>query len=321
MFAAPARRRTRFAVTVGTVAAAVGIGVSFVALSAWRLGDPTPQRQEATRLPTSPGSYIGLYRDGVPASYAEVASFTAATGVSPGVVVYYSGWMEPFQASFAETVVQHHAVPLVQIDPTKVSLRSIATGRYDNYLSAYADAVKAFRRPVILSFGHEMNGDWYSWGYTHTSPAVFVSAWRHIVSLFRGSGADNVTWLWAVNVIHAEHGVASPGPWWPGASYVTWVGIDGYYHNSSTLFAPLFGPTVATIRALTRDPILIAETAVAPAAGQPAKIANLFAGIRLYGLLGFVWFDVAHTEDWRLTSPAAVAAFRLGAESYHEAGL
>ena len=45
------------------------------------------------------------------------------------------------------------------------------------------------------------------------------------------------------------------------------------------------------MRALTLDPILITETAAAPAAGQPAKIADLFAGVRAYGLLGFVWFD------------------------------
>ena len=29
--------------------------------------------------------------------------------------------------------------------------------------------------------------------------ATFVAAWRHIVTLFRAEGADNVTWLWTVN--------------------------------------------------------------------------------------------------------------------------
>jgi hypothetical protein len=97
---------------------------------------------------------------------------------------------------------------------------------------------------------------------------------------------------------------------------VSWVGIDAYYDYSSSTFASLFGPTIAAVRQLTGDPILIAETAVAPAAGQPAKIADLFAGVRLYGLLGFVWFDSANVENWRLSSPAAVAAFRHSAETY-----
>ena len=66
------------------------------------------------------------------------------------------------------TVANNGAVPLVQLDPTNVSIAAIASGQYDSYLSAYAKAVRAYRRPVILSFGHEMNGYWYSWGYLHT---------------------------------------------------------------------------------------------------------------------------------------------------------
>jgi mannan endo-1,4-beta-mannosidase len=267
-------------------------------------------------LPTSPGSYIGLYPKGVPGSYAGVTAFTAATGVIPNVVPYYSGWLEPFQAAFAASAARHGAVPLVQMDPTGISLAAIASGQYDGYLKVYAEDVGAYGHPVILSFGHEMNGGWYSWGYRHTRAAVFVGAWRHIVGLFRALGVRNVTWLWTVNIVHPAHGVPSPSRWWPGRSYVTWVGIDGYYYNSSYTFDPLFGPTIAAVRELTKDPILIAETAVAATAGQSAKIANLFAGIRLYGLLGFVWFDSVHIEDWRISSSAAVAAFRLSVKTY-----
>jgi hypothetical protein len=103
---------------------------------------------------------------------------------------------------------------------------------------------------------------------------------------------------------------------------VNWVGIDGYYLKPSWKFAPLFGPTIGAVRTLTSDPILIAETGAVPAAGQPAKIADLFAGIRLYGLLGFVWFDSANSinQDFSISSPGAVAAFRKGAETYHRPG-
>ena len=99
---------------------------------------------------------------------------------------------------------------------------------------------------------------------------------------------------------------------------MNWVGIDGYYLKPSWKFAPLFGPTIAAVRKLTLDPILVAETGAVPAAGQPAKIADLFAGIHQYGLLGFVWFDATNSTGQRfsLSSPAAVAAFRKGASSY-----
>jgi mannan endo-1,4-beta-mannosidase len=280
--------------------------------------DPAAPPSAAAR-PT-PGSYLGVYAPGAPGSYAGVSAFTATTGVKPGVVVYYSGWLEPFQASFAEMAARHHAAPLVQIDPTGISLTAIASGRYDTYLRSYASAVKAFGGRVIIGFGHEMNGNWYSWANQHTSPAAFVAAWRHIVTVFRADGAWNVTWLWTVNVIQPSQHIPSPAPWWPGSSYVTWVGIDGYYLDPSWTFASLFGPTIKAVRTLTLDPILISEVGAAPVAGKPAKIANLFAGVRAYGLLGFVWFDASTHRDYRITSPAAFAAFRRGAQAYQRAG-
>jgi mannan endo-1,4-beta-mannosidase len=268
-------------------------------------------------LPATVGSVIGLYTHESPASYAQVATFTAATRVKPNIVVYYSGWLEPFQAGFAATVDHEGAVPLVQMNPTDASVAAITSGDYDTYLETYAEAVRAYKHPVILSFGHEMNGTWYTWGYKHTSPAVFVAAWRHIVNVFRAEKVRNVTWLWTINAIHKQNGVPAPGPWWPGSSYVNWIGIDGYYTSPSSVFASVFGPTIVYVRTLTHDPILITETSATPAADQPAKIANLFTGIRLYGLLGFVWFDSVDKVDWRLSTPAALAAFRREAATYY----
>ncbi|MGD0605314.1 MAG: glycosyl hydrolase [Streptosporangiaceae bacterium] len=268
-------------------------------------------------LATTPVSYIGLYPHGAPASYAQVGAFTAATGVKPDVVVYYSGWLEPFQVAFATTVTNEGAIPLVQMNPTHTSVAAIAAGQYDSYLRTYANALRAYGHPVILSFGHEMNGYWYTWGYTHTSPATFVAAWRHIVTIVRASGAQNVTWLWTINTIQTNTQVPAPGPWWPGNAYVDWVGIDGYFTNSSSVFASVFGPTIVNVRSLTHKPILISETSATPASSQPAKIADLFAGVRLYDLLGFIWFDSIDKVDWRLITPAALAAFRHGAEMYY----
>ena len=32
--------------------------------------------------------------------------------------------------------------------------------------------------------------------------------------------------------------------WWPGSSYVNWVGIDGYYYSPSDTFTKVFGGTI-----------------------------------------------------------------------------
>jgi mannan endo-1,4-beta-mannosidase len=260
--------------------------------------------------------YIGVYDRSSSSSSAGLTAFTTATGIRPNVLTYYSSWLEPFQTDFAVNAAEHEAIPLVQINPFGVSLAKIASGQYDDYLSTYAKAVRAYRHSVIVSFGHEMNGSWYPWGNTHTSPIDFVAAWRHIVVLFRQAGAHNVIWLWTANIIETG-GIPSPAVWWPGNSYVTWVGLDGYYYEPSWTFSSLFGPTITAIRELTHDPILIAETGAVAGARQPSKIADLFAGIRLYGLLGFVWFNAVVEKDWRISGPAAFATFRQNAKAYY----
>jgi mannan endo-1,4-beta-mannosidase len=320
-----ARRRQRGRRRIFTSAAAILAAAAIAAgLILYNRSADTPIGPLPVHLPTATASYIGLFEKDIPNSYSGVTAFTKATGARPDVVMYYSGWYVPFPTEFAMTAANAGAVPLVQMDPDTVTVAAIASGQYDGYLSAYAEAVRAYRHPVILSFGHEMNGDWSSWGYRHTSPAVFVAAWRHIVNLFRALGANNVTWMWTVNIINdTQNGrIPRPAPWWPGNSYVNWVGIDGYYLKPSWQFAPLFGPTISAVRDLTLDPILIAETGAVPAAGQPAKIANLFAGIRQYGLLGFVWFDDTNSVGvpFGIDSPAAFAAFRKGAGTYHRPG-
>jgi mannan endo-1,4-beta-mannosidase len=313
----PRRRRPgRIVKAGGAIVAAIAIAAGVILYN--KSADSA--RPLPVNLPPDTGSYLGVFARGAPASYGGVTAFASATGAQPDIVMYYSGWYVPFPGKFAAAAANNGAVPLVQMDPDAISLAAIASGQYDGYLSAYAEAVRAYQHPVILSFGHEMNGSWYSWGYQHTSPQVFVAAWRHVVTLFRTLGARNVTWLWTVNIINdTQRGqIPRPNQWWPGSSYVTWVGIDGYYLKPSWQFAPLFGPTIGAVRTFTDDPILIAETGAVPAAGQPAKIANLFAGIRLYGLLGFVWFDSTNEngEQFSIDSPAAIAAFRKGASSY-----
>jgi mannan endo-1,4-beta-mannosidase len=249
-------------------------------------------------------------------------SFAAATGAHPNLALYYSGWYEKFQLAFATEAKNNGAVPFIQIDPVGIQFAAIVGGVYDKYLETIATDIAAYGartgQGVVIGFGHEMNGYWFPWGNRHVSPALFVAAWRHLVDVFREQGAYDVTWLWTVNIIDTRNHIPSPLPWWPGGSYVTWVGIDGYYLKPSWSFASLFGPTIKAVRSVTLDHILISETGASLPAGQPSKVADLFAGVRNYGLLGFVWFDADGTQDWRLSTPAALAAFRRGAETFDE---
>jgi mannan endo-1,4-beta-mannosidase len=307
--------RPRVVVLTALSIAAISLTFTF---SRFSYPPSRPPSVHATLRP-NPASYLGVYETGSPPAYQPIAGFARASGQRPNLAGYFSGWAQPFAGSYAKMIRGRGLIPFVQIDPSYASVPAIAAGAYDNYLRSYADSVRNFGHAVVIGFGHEMNAPWYSWGYGHVRPPTFVAAWRHIVTLFRGRGADNVTWLWTVNV--DRPGTGPVAPWWPGPNYVTWVGIDGFYFRQSDSFASVFGRTIDEVRALTRKPVLLSETAVGPAAGQFAKIGDLFDGMRRYKMLGLVWFDVAqqggiYHQDWRIEdSPAAAAAFRLGAST------
>ncbi len=296
---------------------AIALAVAALVGASLRLNtsSSTPMPAHAS-LPPTLASYLGVFEPGAPPAYDPVADFTAAAGRQPNLVGYYSGWAEPFDISFAQTLYQHHVIPFVQIDPTDASVAALANGTYDDYLRSYADSVRGFSHAVAIGFGHEMNAPWYSWGYGRVSPAAFVAAWRHLVTLFRSAGAENVTWVWTIQA--DERGTGPIAQWWPGAQYVNWVGVDGDYRYPSDTFASVFGGTIDQVRTFTSKPVLLSETAVGPAAGQVSKILDLFHGMAAYKTLGLVWFDKAqhggiNHQDWRIEDNLlASISFRLG---------
>jgi mannan endo-1,4-beta-mannosidase len=293
------------------------IAVTAIAVTSSRITFRYPPAVHETLAPRA-ASYLGVFEPGSPPAYRSIEGFAAMAGQEPNLAGYYSGWAEPFKMAFATDLHNHGLIPYVQIDPSFASVAAIGDGSQDTYLKSYADSVRDFGHAVVIGFGHEMNGTWYSWGYGNTPPATFVAAWRHIVTVFRAEGADNVTWLWTVNA-QERQGSQPVRAWWPGANYVTWVGIDGYYVPHWDTFSRVFGPTIHQVRRITGKPILLSETAVSPKLNQFAKIVDLFNNVRSQNVLGLVWFDVdqqpngPYQQDWQIGSNSqAQVAFREG---------
>ena len=304
-----------------TVVALAAVACAFVfSPGTAPVAHPAPHVVAAPK-PVRAGFHLGVFEPGETVSYQPVTTFATAVGREPDLVPYYSGWGEPFLTHFAETAYAHGAEPIVHIyPPAHGNLAAIAAGSGDRYLRSYAAQVRAFRHPVILSFAPEPNGTWYRWGWTRTPAATWVAAWRHLVTVFRAAGATNVSWLLTLNI-----GFEGSGPvpdYWPGASYVDWVGIDGYYISPRDTFGSRFLSTVQAVRKITDKPLVISETAVGPAAGQVRGISDLFAAIPRYRLTGLIWFDERqnggiHHQDWRLEDdPQAVIEFRRKATAY-----
>jgi hypothetical protein len=124
------------------------------------------------------------------------------------------------------------------------ALERILAGDFDEYLSRWADAVRAFGKPMFATFGVEMNGDWFPWsgvyngaetttGYSDPNkpdgPERYVDTFHHIVDLFRERGVTNVTWVWQVNnESFPDEEWNRAFAYYPGDDYVDWVGVSAY---------------------------------------------------------------------------------------------
>lgn len=315
------RRRIRHR---GAITLAIGIPAVLLIIAAYGLSGgfkSAPQPGGASGQagpkapPVRPGLNIGVYEPAPTPALKTVQEFGTAIGQQPDLLLTYSEWNTPFQKGIAWSAYGMHMTLIDQMEPKNISIQAIADGKYDGYLRMYADSVMKFGHPIIIGFGHEMNGNWYSWGRGQVRASTFIAAWRHVVTVFRHQHVDNVTWLWTV--AHAATGLRQ---YWPGPNYVSKVGIDGYFERPGDSFASIFGVTLKAIRKFTSDPVLIAETAAGPRTDHQAKdVRRLFAGVEKDRLTGLVWFNKAqrdgpHHQDWLLKG-SALAAFRKAAKN------
>jgi len=260
------------------------------------------------------GKYLGLEADGAPDSLAPVESFAANTGRKPNLIGQYVSWGKPFDAQAAANAWSYGALYYMAWEPFGVTVQSIAAGRSDGYLTRFARAVRALNIPVAISFGHEMNGNWYPWGTSQTTPAQFVAAWRHIHDLFARAGAANVIWVWNPNIINPVPQIQLR-PYWPGRAYVSWVGLTGYFATTGPhTYTTLYQPTITEIRQFTGKPFLIAETAIETGPASAASAKQLVDSVTGHpDVLGFMWFDYNKLGvDWRVESRPLVRAAIAG---------
>lgn len=267
--------------------------------------------------PPAAAKYLGVAAPGT--GWAPEAAWDQATGVSPDIVEEFIGWGQGLPD--VQTNWSHGALTLLSWGPTGTTLAAVAAGDWDSTITRLAAQVAAAKIPVAISFAHEMNGDWYPWGTQAATPDQFVTAWRHVHDLFVAAGALNTIWVWSPNVINPMPDV-NIAAYWPGAAYVTWAGMVGYWVPAPAgqdTWSSLYGPTEQAIEAITNDPILITETGAQQGSGKADRVTAMLAGLKTDPhVIGLVYFDYGTAQgkraDWTLQDdPAALAAFRTGA--------
>jgi len=222
-------------------------------------------------LPPATGIYHAAYPDFCPTedcvSQARIRSFERLAGKRIAWAYFSDNWFNGihFPAAKVRAIWSvHHTIPFIRMmaranwsegctDKT-YALAKILAGRYDAQLRAYAKAAAAVQIPLMIEFGTEANGDWFPWsgacnGGRRVGAERFRDTFRHIVTLFQGTGARNVTWVFHLDASSATN----DADYYPGADYVDWVGLSAYGAQApgevSTPFRSVFDPAYRRLAA------------------------------------------------------------------------
>src|SRR5215213_791659 len=208
-FRVPSGRRETVARSVRTWPRTVALAVAVAVVSAaFAVVAPAAQAACAPDPLLCPQRiYVGASVDGLPGDPAVLDPFIRATGVSPSVAMYFSDFGSRVDSVALTRLSNSGRLPMMTWEPwnhttpsaNPYSLRAIASGMFDSYLSAQGKALAAVGAPVAVRFAHEMNGDWYPWGQgaNGNTPEDYVAAYRHVHDVIAAAGATNVVWVWS----------------------------------------------------------------------------------------------------------------------------
>lgn len=261
--------------------------------------------------------------------------FQADSGRHMDVVGLYVGWETPFsnvQPSL-NPIYQNGSTAMLTWQPDVYTTQiSSANQTITNYITQFANAVKAYGHPILIRPMHEMNGNWYPhWcigGSNTNSNTTYIAAWQYIVNIFRQVGATNASFIWCINNGNVGSGSSYTGTF-PGEAYVDYLAIDGYnwgttlgdlkWKTFTQVFQPAYTALVGLNQTLTHPkPIWITEWSSVEEQSETQDlvrdkagwITDAFRQIALNTfpeITGLIWFNENQQQsDWRIESSNAV---------------
>lgn len=203
---------------------------------------------------------------------ARLERYENAVGKKAAWVYFSNNWFtsRAYPQASSEAIRKSGSVPFIRlmlrsstdidVSEPKFTLEKINAGEFDSDLKAWGDAAKTFKTPLIVEFGTEVNGKWFSWnGFWHGAntdgPKKFREAYRRIIQTIRARGATNITWVFHVA------GDDDPSESWnklenyyPGSDVIDWLGISAYGAQEPTSSdVEGFGPTTRPNHAAPRE--------------------------------------------------------------------
>lgn len=295
--------------------------VSLLAAATLVALETTPSSAISGRVPLPPAgkTYFGTYTPPAGTWTADsqknaYLNLERQLGRSLDIAQIFYGWSSPFPTWWETWQSSGGRIPLLAW--AGYNTDSVANGSQDAVIRARADALRAFGRPVFLRWLSEMDG---SANRTIVrSPSSFISAWRHIYSVFQSRGATNVSFVWCPTAWGFVSGQAAQ--YYPGSAYVDWVCTDGYnwapgragdkWRSFTQIFQAFYDWGMTTGK-----PLMLAEYGCQEgASGQKAAWFNGARNdlrTRFPGIRAVVYFDTLRTYNWRVaTSSSSLNAFK-----------
>lgn len=197
-------------------------------------------------------------------------------------------------------------------------LSEITNGAQDAYINSFIISIKEYAAPVVIRFGHEMNGDWYPWGNKQNE---YKAAYIYLHNIFRENEVNNVSWLWSINSNSVpDEPITNVAKYYPGNEFVDIIGIDGFNYGTSQNqsswrnFKEIFLPSYNFIISNYNKQIIISEISSAEQGGDKSTWVNeMFYALNndFSSIEEVVWFNLIKEADWRFDSTqSSLEAFR-----------
>lgn len=242
-----------------------------------------------------------------------------------GIRGIYLAWEDNLPENISTLVKESESVLMITWEPylkdnkSKSILNDILSGKYDSLIGDFASELKKYNHSVLLRWGHEMNGNWYSWSgeQNDKNTSLYIKSFQHIHDIFQQKGDKNVKFVFSVDAKDV------PSITWnrfenyyPGDEYVDIIGIDFYnWGSDATLFAgKIFGwenpekilkpPYERIIKNYPHKPIMISEVGSSSSGGDKIKWMKDFFYLlktRFTAIKAFVWFDINKETDWAIS--------------------
>jgi hypothetical protein len=249
------------------------------------------------------------------------------------VVRHYTTWRTQIPTDFQDWTQNRGSTPYVgwqawmSNSGPYISWALIAAGRYDDWVRAQAQSIKAAAFPMYIAFHHEPEVD-----HQCGSAKDFRAAFNHIQSVFQHEGVTNVAWVMTLMASTYRGGHGGPGAWEP-AQY-DYVGVDGYNRypcdpKGYKSFADVFEPA-RDFAVDRRKPLFIGEfacveqNACGHGSGDPQGKAKWFTAgasvIKTWPEVAVVCYShvrAKNYEYWVDSSKYSLAAYKaMGKDPY-----